>query len=60
MMCDNTFYRANRQFLVNRAAIQDASQYFNRKLLLNLTFKFKEKITIGKVKVTDFLNWLAG
>ena len=59
-MCDTNFYRANRQFLVNRAAIRDASQYFNRKLLLNLKFDFKEKITVGKVKVTDFLGWLAG
>ncbi len=55
----NNFYRANRQFLVNRKAIKDAVQYFNRKLLINLTFPFKEQITVGKLKVTDFLSWLA-
>lgn len=59
-ICGNAFYRANRQYLVNRTAIKNASQYFNRKLLLNLTIEFKEKITVGKLKVTHFLNWLEG
>lgn len=54
-----TFYRINRQFLVNRKAIKDASTYFNRKLLVNLTFSFDGKIVVSKEKVTDFLNWLA-
>jgi DNA-binding LytR/AlgR family response regulator len=53
------FYRANRQFLVNRAAIKDVSQYFGRKLLLNLSIPFGEKITVGRVKVNAFLGWLA-
>ena len=53
------FYRTNRQFLVNRKAIKEATQYFNRKLLINLTFSFSEQITVGKLKVTDFLDWLA-
>ena len=53
------FYRANRQFLVNRSAIQDVSQYFGRKLLINLTIPFSEKITVGKVKTSPFLAWLA-
>ncbi len=56
------FYRANRQYLINRKAIQDASQYFHRKLLVNLSFSFtsEEPITVSKVKATDFLNWLSG
>ncbi|WP_298148631.1 LytTR family DNA-binding domain-containing protein [Flavobacterium sp.] len=53
------FYRVNRQFLVNRKAIKDASIYFNRKLLVNLVFPFECKIVVSKEKVTDFLNWLA-
>lgn len=53
------FYRANRQFLVNRTAIKDVSQYFGRKLLINLTIPFKEKITVGKLKSGSFLDWLA-
>jgi DNA-binding LytR/AlgR family response regulator len=53
------FYRANRQYLVNRSAVRDVSQYFGRKLLINLTIPFSEKITVGKVKANLFLTWLA-
>ncbi len=53
------FYRANRQYLINRKAIKEASQYFARKLSVSLTISFKETITVNKVKVPDFLNWLS-
>lgn len=61
-MVGNNFYRTNRQHLINRKAIQDASQYFHRKLVVNLSIPFSadEPITVSKVKVTDFLNWLSG
>jgi DNA-binding LytR/AlgR family response regulator len=55
----NDFYRINRQFLINRKAIKEASQYFARKLSVTLTVPFKETITVPKVKVADFLDWLA-
>jgi two-component system response regulator LytT len=54
------FFRVNRQFLINRAAIKDVSQYFGRKLLVNLQMPFEEKITVGRLKVPAFLSWLAG
>jgi two-component system, LytTR family, response regulator LytT len=53
------FYRANRQHLINRKAIKEASQYFARTLAVTLTIPFKETIKINKVKVPDFLNWLS-
>jgi len=53
------FYRVNRQCLVNRKAVKEASQYFARKLSVSLTVPFNETITVSKEKVTDFLNWLA-
>jgi len=53
------FFRANRQFLVNRKAIKDVTTTFNRKLLLNLTVPFKDDILIGKLKHAAFLDWLA-
>jgi two-component system, LytTR family, response regulator LytT len=56
----NDFFRANRQFLVNRKAVKDASHYFSRKILINLNIPFKEQIIIGKLKTTTFSNWLAG
>lgn len=52
------FYRANRQFLVNRKAVQSASQHFHRKIALVLTIDFPETILVGKEKVTDFVEWL--
>jgi two-component system, LytTR family, response regulator LytT len=55
----SSFYRTNRQYLVNRKAIREASQYFARKLSITLTIPFSETITISKVKVPDFLNWLS-
>ncbi|MFO8022921.1 MAG: LytTR family DNA-binding domain-containing protein [Perlabentimonas sp.] len=55
----NSFYRANRQFLVSRMAIKDTSQYFARKLSINLTFQFDQKITVSKTKAAEFLRWLA-
>ncbi len=53
------FYRVNRQFLINRKSIREASRYFARKLSLSLIIPFKETITVSKNKVTDFLNWLS-
>jgi two-component system, LytTR family, response regulator LytT len=55
-----TFFRANRQFLVNRKAVRDASHHFNRKIEINLTIPFSEQIIVGKLKITAFLEWLAG
>lgn len=55
----HNFYRANRQYLVNRKAIKDSSQYFGRKLAINLTIPFTEKITVSKTKVTEYLEWLS-
>jgi len=60
MITGNSFYRANRQYLINRKAIKEVSQYFARKLSISLMFPFDETITISKVKVPDFLNWLSG
>lgn len=53
------YFRANRQFLVHKKAIKDASSYINRKYLINLIFPFKEQITVSKEKMTAFLRWLS-
>jgi two-component system, LytTR family, response regulator LytT len=52
------FFRTNRQFLVNRRAVKDATHFFNRKVLVNLTIPFKEQILVGKLKITEFVDWL--
>jgi two-component system response regulator LytT len=55
----NNFYRADRQHLISRKAIKDVSQYFLRKLLLNLNIQYSGAITIRKEKTPEFLAWLA-
>lgn len=55
----NTFFRANRQFLVGRKAITDVSSFFTRKLSINLKIPFTEKIYVSKVKAPHFLKWLS-
>lgn len=54
------FFRANRQILVNRRAVKEASQHFHRKLQVHLTIPFSSIILVGKERVTAFLEWLAG
>jgi len=54
-----SFYRVNRQHLIHRKAIKEASQYFTRKLSISLTIPIAWKILIRKEKITDFLKWLS-
>lgn len=53
------FFRVNRQFIVNKAAIKEASQYFSRTLVVKLTIPFSEKVTVSKNRVPGFLQWLS-
>ncbi len=54
------FYRANRQFIINRDFIQEIQHYFSRKLVVILTIPTKENIIISKAKASDFLKWVEG
>jgi two-component system response regulator LytT len=56
----NKFFRVNRQYLLNRLAVRDASYYFSRKYVVNLTVAVKEAVIVGKSKSAAFLRWLAG
>jgi DNA-binding LytR/AlgR family response regulator len=51
-------FRANRQFLINRKAVKEATQHFARKLIVNLHVPFNEQISISKEKAPVFLKWL--
>jgi DNA-binding LytR/AlgR family response regulator len=55
----NYFFRANRQYLVCRKAITDVSNFFSRKLSINLNVPFGEKVIVSKGKAPQFLSWLA-
>jgi DNA-binding LytR/AlgR family response regulator len=53
-----SFFRSNRQTLLNRAVVKEATKYFHRKLLIRLNIPFKEPVIVGKMKVNAFLKWL--
>lgn len=57
-MCGNEFYRANRQYLINKSAINEVLQYTARKLFIKLSIEGDYDITIAKAKVPEFLSWL--
>ncbi len=52
------FFRANRQFLVNKTAVKEVVQYFNGKLLLKLALPPAEKVVVSREKVSFFKTWL--
>nr|WP_293294491.1 LytTR family DNA-binding domain-containing protein [Allomuricauda sp.] len=52
------FYRANRQFIVQRWAVRDIDFYFNGRLIINMEPKSHEKIIVSKAKAPEFKKWL--
>ena len=58
-ICGGRFFRASRQFLINRDAISDASHHLSRKFSVSLTIPFEHHITVSREKLSDFLDWLA-
>jgi DNA-binding LytR/AlgR family response regulator len=52
------FFRMNRQVLVNRNAIADVTDYFPRKLKINLIFPFHKDIFVSREKRSKVLLWL--
>ena len=55
-----TFYRANRQFLVSRKAIQEIEYYFNGRFCLHLLPNPDEPVLISKARAGKFRDWMAG
>ncbi len=54
------FYRANRQFIISRKALNDISVWFGSRLALNLSVSTPERIVISKARVPRFKKWLTG
>ncbi|MDR0738088.1 MAG: LytTR family DNA-binding domain-containing protein, partial [Prevotellaceae bacterium] len=52
------FFRANRQYIVARAAVKDVSTWFDDKLAVNLTVPVPEKIYVSKARAKEFKEWL--
>lgn len=57
---ESEFFRANRQYIISRKAINDISVWFGSRLSVNLLVAIPEKIIISKARVPEFKVWLAG
>jgi two-component system response regulator LytT len=53
------FFRANRQFIINRSIIVMAEHYFNRRLILKLIVETPERVIVSKIKVPELLAWMS-
>ncbi len=58
LLPDDEFFRANRQFIVARRAIEEVVVWFGSRLALNLTVECPEKIVVPKARVGEFKLWL--
>jgi len=52
------FFKANRQFIVNRKAITEVDFYFNGRLSLKLKPEAREKVLVSKARVPEFKSWM--
>lgn len=55
----NIFYKANRQFLINRNAIANVKRINNRRLQVKLNILYTTEIYISKEKTSNFIKWLS-
>lgn len=55
-----SFFRANRQYLISKEAVKDIDLWFNNRLVVNLYSETPEKIIISKNRVGDLKEWLMG
>lgn len=52
------FFRANRQFLINRSSIQELEIFFNNRLIVKLAPSPADDVIISKARVPLFKKWL--
>lgn len=52
------FFRANRQFIVQKRAITNLAIHFNGKLILNTEPKSEDRIIISKAKAPQIKSWI--
>ncbi|MFK2819251.1 LytTR family DNA-binding domain-containing protein [Flavobacteriaceae sp. LMIT009] len=52
------FFRANRQFIINKEAIANIKFYFNGKLIVNTNPPAPERIVVSKAKASEIKDWV--
>lgn len=56
----DTFFRVNRQYLIQRNAVKHASNILSRKLSISVNVYHDADILISREKSPQFLRWLSG
>ena len=56
---EDSFFRANTQFIIARKAIRDIDLWFGSRLSVNLQIPLPERIIISKTKTPVFKRWIA-
>lgn len=54
----DVFFRANRQYIVNRKAISEVNFYFNGRLMLKVLPAPPEPMLISKARAPEFREWM--
>jgi two-component system, LytTR family, response regulator LytT len=52
------FFRANRQFIVQRKAIREMESYFNGRILIKMAEEAEENIIVSKARVPELKTWM--
>lgn len=53
-----TFFRVNRQMILNRDAILEMEPFFNRRVIITLKVPTADRPLVSRLKVTPFLEWV--
>lgn len=53
-----SFFRANRQYIIAREAVQDISVWFGGKFAVNLSVPTPERVIVSRAKSAAFKAWL--
>jgi two-component system LytT family response regulator len=57
---DQLFFRANRQYIIQKKFVKNAELYFNNRLIVHLILTTPVKIVISREKANAFKEWLIG
>ncbi len=58
MLDPRLFFKASRQFIINRNAIASIEHYFTRRLSVKLTQPTPDSIIVSKARASEFLKWI--
>ena len=52
------FFRANKQFIINKTSVKDITIWFDSRLLVTLDTQVPERIYISKNRASEFKAWM--